>query len=147
MLGVAGQEKRCRADEWRIEFMVNLLVKLLANAIALAVAAWLLSGITIQGSTTTRRVLTLLIVAAIFGLVNAVVKPIATILSLPFIVLTLGLLIFVINALMLLLTSWISDALNVPFHVNGFGTALLGALIITVVSWLLNVILPDDLET
>ncbi|MDX6241287.1 MAG: putative rane protein, partial [Kribbellaceae bacterium] len=127
--------------------MVNLLVKLLANAIALAVAAWLLSGITIHGSTTTARVLTLLIVAAIFGLVNAVVKPIATILSLPFIVLTLGLLIFVINALMLLLTSWISDALNVPFHVNGFGTALLGALIITVVSWLLNVILPDDLET
>jgi putative membrane protein len=126
---------------------MNMLVKLLANAIALAVAAWLLSGITIQGSRTTGRVLTLLIVAAIFGLVNAVVKPIATILSLPFIVLTLGLLIFVINALMLLLTSWISDALNVPFHVNGFGTALLGALIITVVSWLLNVLLPDDLET
>jgi putative membrane protein len=147
MLGAAGDEKRCRADEWRIEFMVNMLVKLVANAIALAVAAWLLSGITIQGSTTTRRVLTLLIVAAIFGLVNAVVKPIATILSLPFIVLTLGLLIFVINALMLLLTSWISHALNVPFHVNGFGAALLGALIITVVSWLLNVILPDDLET
>jgi putative membrane protein len=127
--------------------MVNMLVRLLANAIALAVAAWLLGGITIQGSTTTGRVLTLLIVAAIFGLVNAVVKPIATILSLPFIVLTLGLLIFVINALMLLLTSWISDALNVPFHVNGFGAALLGALIITVVSWVLNVILPDDLET
>jgi putative membrane protein len=127
--------------------MVNMLVKLLANAIALAVAAWLLSGITIHGSTTTSRVLTLLIVAVIFGLVNAVVKPIATVLSLPFIVLTLGLLIFVINALMLLLTSWISDALNVPFHVNGFGTALLGALIITVVSWLLNVILPENLET
>jgi putative membrane protein len=147
MLGVAGHEKRCRADEWGIEFMVNMLVKLLANAVALAVAAWLLSGITIQGSTTTRRVLTLLIVAAIFGVVNAVVKPIATILSLPFIVLTLGLLIFVINAVMLLLTSWIADGLNVPFHVNGFGTALLGALIITIVSWLLNVILPDDLET
>src|SRR5258705_13827807 len=126
---------------------MSWLVKLVANAVALAVAAWLLSGITIQGSTTTRRVLTLLIVAAIFGLVNAVVKPIATVLSLPFIVLTLGLLIFVINALMLLLTSWISDALNVPFHVNGFGAALLGALIITVVSWLLTVILPEDLET
>jgi putative membrane protein len=147
MLGFTGQEKCCRADEWRIDFMVNILVKLLANAIALAVAAWLLSGITVQGSTTTSRVLTLLVVAAIFGVVNAVVKPIATVLSLPFIVLTLGLLIFVINALMLLLTSWISGALNVPFHVDGFGPALLGALIITVVSWLLNVILPDDLET
>jgi putative membrane protein len=53
----------------------------------------------------------------------------------------------VINALMLLLTSWISDGLNIPFHVSGFGTALLGALIITVVSWLVNVLLPDELET
>jgi putative membrane protein len=61
--------------------------------------------------------------------------------------LTLGLLIFVINALMLLLTSWISDGLDIPFVVDGFGTALLGALIITVVSWLVNVFLPDRLET
>jgi putative membrane protein len=126
---------------------MKLLVRLLANAVALGIAAWLLAGITINGSTTGRRVITLLVVAAIFGVVNAVVKPLATILSLPFIVLTLGLLIFVINALMLLLTSWISDGLNIPFHVNGFGTALLGALIITVVSWLVNVLLPDELET
>ena len=126
---------------------MKLLIRLLANAVALGIAAWLLAGITINGSTTGRRVVTLLVVAAIFGVVNAVVKPLATILSLPFIVLTLGLLIFVINALMLLLTSWISDGLNIPFHVSGFGTALLGALIITVVSWLVNVLLPDDLET
>jgi putative membrane protein len=126
---------------------MKLLVRLLANAVALGIAAWLLAGITINGSTTGRRVITLLVVAAIFGVVNAVVKPLATILSLPFIVLTLGLLIFVINALMLLLTSWISDWLNIPFHVSGFGTALLGALIITIVSWLVNVLLPDELET
>jgi putative membrane protein len=126
---------------------MKLLIRLLANAVALGIAAWLLAGITINGSTTGRRVVTLLVVAAIFGVVNAVVKPLATILSLPFIVLTLGLLIFVINALMLLLTSWISDGLNIPFHVSGFGTALLGALIITVVSWLVNVLLPDELET
>jgi putative membrane protein len=126
---------------------MKLLVRLLANAVALSVAAWLLDGITVGGSSTGRRIGTLLVVAAIFGLVNALVKPLATILSLPFIVLTLGLLIFVINALMLLLTSWISDGLNVPFHVAGFGTALLGALIITVVSWLVNVLLPDELET
>jgi putative membrane protein len=126
---------------------MKLLIRLLANAVALGIAAWVLAGITINGSTTGRRVVTLLVVAAIFGVVNAVVKPLATILSLPFIVLTLGLLIFVINALMLLLTSWISDGLNIPFHVSGFGTALLGALIITVVSWLVNVLLPDELET
>jgi putative membrane protein len=126
---------------------MKLLMRLVVNAIALAVAAWLLADITISGTSTTRRVITLVVVAAIFGLVNAFVKPLATILSLPFIVLTLGLLIFVINALMLLLTSWISDGLEIPFQVDGFGTALLGALIITVVSWLVNVFLPDKLET
>ncbi|WP_432945638.1 phage holin family protein [Kribbella sp. CA-253562] len=126
---------------------MKLLVRLIANALAVGAAAWLLDDITVSGTTTTRRVGTLLVVAAIFGLVNAFVKPLATLLSLPFIVLTLGLLIFVINALMLLLTSWISDGLDVPFGVEGFGTALLGALIITVVSWLVNVVLPDELET
>jgi putative membrane protein len=126
---------------------MKLLMRLIVNAIAVGAAAWLLSDITISGTSTTRRVITLVVVAAIFGLVNALIKPLATILSLPFIVLTLGLLIFVINAVMLLLTSWISDGLDVPFEVDGFGTALLGALIITVVSWLMNVILPDKLET
>jgi putative membrane protein len=127
--------------------MRNLLVKLLGNAIALAIAAWMLDDITISGSTTGRRILTLLIVAAIFGAVNAVVKPIAKLLSLPFIILTLGLLIFVINALMLMLTSWIAGLLDVPFHVDGFGTALLGALIITIVSWVLNAVLPDKAKS
>jgi putative membrane protein len=126
---------------------MKLVMRLVVNAIAVAAAAWLLNGITLSGTSTTRRVITLLVVAAIFGLVNAIVKPLATILSLPFIVLTLGLLIFVINALMLLLTSWISDGLDIPFEVDGFGTALIGALIITVVSWLVNVFLPDKLET
>ncbi|MEU4392605.1 phage holin family protein [Kribbella sp. NPDC023855] len=126
---------------------MKLLMRLVVNAIAVAAAAWLLKDISISGSSTTNKVITLVVVAAIFGLVNAVVKPLATLLSLPFIVLTLGLLIFVINALMLLLTSWISDGLDIPFEVEGFGTALLGALIITVVSWLMNVLLPDKLET
>ncbi|MEV6416210.1 phage holin family protein [Kribbella sp. NPDC051718] len=126
--------------------MKNLIIKLLANAVALAVASWVVSGITLEGSTTGRRVLTLLIVAAIFGIVNAVVKPIAKLVSLPFIILTLGLLIFVINALMLLLTSWITGKLDVQFHVTGFGAALLGSLVITLVGMLLNAVLPDKAE-
>jgi putative membrane protein len=126
--------------------MTNLLVKLLGNAVALAIATWMLDDITLTGSTTGRRILTLLIVAAIFGVVNAIVKPIAKLLSLPFIILTLGLLLFVINALMLMLTSWISGKLDVSFHVEGFGTALLGALIITIVSWFLSAVLPDDVK-
>ncbi|TWD80375.1 putative membrane protein [Kribbella amoyensis] len=126
--------------------MKNLIIKLLANAVALAVATWVVGGITLEGATTGRRILTLLIVAAIFGVVNAVVKPITKLISLPFIILTLGLLIFVINALMLLLTSWITGQLDVQFHVAGFGSALLGSLVITLVSILLNTLLPDKAE-
>jgi putative membrane protein len=126
---------------------MRLVVKLLVNAVALGVAIWLLAGITLRGSSTTARIVTLLVVAAIFAVINSFVRPLAKLLSLPFIVLTLGLLIFVINALMLLLTSWISGGLNLAFHVDGFWTALVGSLIVSVVSWLLNVFLPDDLET
>ncbi|MEV4263909.1 phage holin family protein [Kribbella sp. NPDC049584] len=126
---------------------MRLVVRLLVNAVALGVAIWALSGITLRGSSTTARVITLLVVAAIFAVINSFVRPLAKLLSLPFIVLTLGLLIFVINALMLLLTSWISGALGLAFHVDGFWTALVGSLIVSVVSWLLNVFLPDDLET
>jgi putative membrane protein len=126
--------------------MKNLIIRLLANAVALAVASWIVSGITLEGATTGRRIVTLLIVAAIFGIVNAVVKPIVKLLSLPFIILTLGLLIFVINAAMLLLTSWITGKLDVQFHVDGFWAALLGSLVITVVGMLLNAVLPEKAE-
>jgi putative membrane protein len=123
---------------------VSFLIRVVVNAIALGVACWLLSDISLSGGTTTERVLRLLFVAVVFGLVNALVRPIVKLLSLPFILLTLGLLIFVINALMLMLTSWLSGQLGLGFHVDGFGTALVGALIITIVSWGLDVLLPDD---
>ncbi|WP_432884184.1 phage holin family protein [Kribbella sp. CA-245084] len=126
--------------------MKNLIIRLLANAVALAVASWLVAGITLQGATTGKRVLTLLIVAAIFGVVNAIVRPVVKLLSLPLLILTLGLLTFVINALMLWLTSWITGKLDVQFHVDGFWSALLGALIITVVGMIINVVLPDKAE-
>ncbi len=126
--------------------MKNLIIRLLANAAALAVAAWVVPGITIEGPTTARRVLTLLIVAAIFGVVNAVVKPVLQLLSCLLIAVTLGLFIFVINAGMLLLTSWITEQLDVQFHVDGFWSALLGSLIITAVGVVLNIALPDKAE-
>ena len=123
---------------------MSFLVRVVVNAVALGVACWLLPDITLTGATTSEQVLRLLLVAVVFGLVNAVVRPIVKLLSLPFILLTLGLLIFVINALMLMLTSWLSGQLGLGFHVDGFGTALVGALIITIVSWGLDVLLPDD---
>lgn len=122
---------------------MNVLIRVLVNALALAAAAWLLDGITVDGADNTDKAITLLIVAAIFGVVNAIVAPVVKLLSLPFIILTLGLLLLVINAAMLLLTSRIAEALDVGFRVDGFGSALLGALVVTVVSWILSAALDD----
>ncbi len=124
--------------------MKNFVVKTIANAGALAVAIWLLNDITLTGGDTSRKVLTLLVVALLFGLVNSVVKPVVQLLTLPLFILTLGLITLVVNALMLMLTSWLADQFDVSFHVEGFWTAVLGGLIISVVSWALNVVLPDE---
>ncbi|KUO21405.1 phage holin family protein [Streptomyces dysideae] len=123
--------------------MMNFLVKTIANAGALAVAVWLLDKITLTGAGTGKKVGTLLLVALIFGLVNFLVKPIVQLLSLPLLILTLGLFTLVVNALMLMLTSWLADKLDLSFHVEGFWTAVLGGLIISIVSWALNMVLPD----
>jgi putative membrane protein len=119
------------------------IVRLLANAAALAVATWLLSGITLTASGTGRKVLVMLVVALIFGVVNAIVKPIFKLVTLPILLLTLGLFLLVINALLLMLTSWLAGQFGLGWHVSGFWTAVLGALIVSVVSWLLNTFLRD----
>jgi putative membrane protein len=124
--------------------MKNLLVKTIANAGALWVAIWLLKDITLTGENTGRKAITLILVALVFGLVNVVVKPVVKLLAFPLFILTLGLITLVINALMLLLTSWLADKLDLAFHVEGFGTAVIGALIISIVAWALHVVLPDD---
>ncbi|MBN0043260.1 phage holin family protein [Streptomyces actuosus] len=123
--------------------MKNFVVKTIANAGALAVAVWLLDKITLTGDSTGRKIGTLLLVALVFGLVNSLVKPIVKVLTFPLFILTLGLFTLIVNALMLLLTSWACDQLGLSFHVDGFWTAVVGGLIISVVSWALNVILPD----
>lgn len=124
--------------------MKNFVVKTIANAAALAVAVWLLDKITLTGDSTANKTLTLIVVALLFGLVNFLVKPIVKVLTFPLFILTLGLITLVVNALMLLLTSWLADKFDVSFHVDGFWTAVLGGLIISIVSWALNVVLPDD---
>ncbi|MFB6665367.1 phage holin family protein [Streptomyces parvus] len=124
--------------------MKNFVVKTIANAGALAVAIWLIGNITLEGGSTGRKALTLILVALIFGLVNSVVKPVVQLLTFPSFILTLGLITLVVNALMLLLTSWLAGVVDLSFHVEGFWTAVLGGLIISVVSWALNVVLPDE---
>jgi putative membrane protein len=117
------------------------LLSLVINAVALLITAWVIPGIHLGAArphATTNDWVTLLIVALIFGVVNAVIRPTLILLSLPLEIITLGLFIFVINAFMLLLTSWIAQALGLGFRVDKFLTALLGAVIISVVSFVLN---------
>lgn len=115
--------------------MEKLLVRWVCNVIALFVAAWILSGITYGD-----QWWTLFIAAAVFTLVNAWVKPILAVLSIPFIVVTLGLFYFLINVLMLYLTDWI-----VPdFEIKTFWWAVLAAIIVSIVNGLLNMVMPDD---
>lgn len=124
--------------------MKTFIIKTLANAAALAVAVWLIPDIGLTGNDNADKAVTLLLVALIFGVVNFVVKPLVQLLSLPLLLLTLGLFTLVINALMLILTSWIADEVELSFHVDGFGTAVLGGLVISIVSWATSMVLDRD---
>jgi putative membrane protein len=117
--------------------MRGFFVRLVASAAGLAVAAWILDGISVGSAADSwsHRALVLFGVALVFGLVNAVVKPVVQLLTLPLFLLTLGLITLVINALLLQLTAWLSDQVGLDFSVQGFWTALLGAVIVSLVSF------------
>ncbi len=124
----------------------RILLTVVVNAAALAAAAWIFSGITVgpHGGDTSDQVVTLLVVAALFGIINAIITPIVKLLSLPFIVLTLGLFLLVVNALMLLLLAEIADWLDLAFRVDGFWTAVGGGLVISLVGMALNSVLDRE---
>jgi putative membrane protein len=108
------------------------------SAAAVAAAAYLVPGIRLDGG-----IVDLLVVALVLGLVNALVRPLLRWLSCGLIVLTLGLFLLVINAGLLLLASWLSRSLGVGFYVDGFSAALVGSVIISLVSFMLSMIIPD----
>jgi putative membrane protein len=114
------------------------LIRLLVNAAALWVATRIVPGVTYAGGA-----LPLLAVALVFGIINAILRPIAIILTFPILIVTLGLFTLVINGVMLLLTSSLSDTLGLGFHVRGFWPAFWGALVVTVVSWALSLVIRD----
>lgn len=118
--------------------MEKLLARWLINAIAIGIAVWLVDGIEAGG------LKTILVVAIIFGLVNALIRPILKVLTCPLVILTLGLFIFVINGLMLWLTSAIANSLGLDFQVTGIVPAIIGAVIITLVSLLLSIFIRDE---
>ena len=122
--------------------MNSFIIRLILNAVGLWVTTLLPIGIMIGSN---NYLVTLLVVALIFGIVNALVKPLLTILTLPLTIITLGIFLLVINALMLLLTDFIARAVGLNFHVNGFIAALLGSIVISIVSFILAHVLPDRL--
>ena len=122
---------------------MRFLIRVLASAAALAVATAVVPGIELTTGSVTSKVLTLLGVALIFGVINAILKPIIKIVGCLFYILSLGLIALVVNALLLWLTSWLAGKLNLPWHVTGFWPAFWGALIISVVTWLLSILTRD----
>ena len=125
---------------------MRFLIRVLASAAALAVATAVVPGIELTTGSVTSKVLTLIAVALIFGVINAFLKPIVKIVGCAFYILTLGLIALVVNALLLWLTSWLADKLNLPWHITGFWPAFWGAIIVSVVGWLLGILIrdPDD---
>lgn len=117
---------------------MRLLLRILIPAAALGIAHLLISGIELTGSSDLSKAGTLIVVALIFGVVNAVIKPVVKTVGCLFYVLTLGLIGLVVNGLLLWLCSWVAGKLSVPFHITGFWPAFWGAIIIGIVGWLLN---------
>ena len=125
---------------------MGILIRIVLNAVAVWVATLIVGGVDVTASTTAGKIGTLLVVGAIFGLVNAVIKPVAKLLSLPLIILTLGLFALVVNALLFWLTAAVSNGLGAPFEVDGFWSAFWGAIVVSLVSWALSLLVkdPDD---
>ena len=123
---------------------MGIIIRLVITAVAVWVSTLLIDGIQLTAATVPSKVGTLLAVAVIFGIVNAVLRPIIKVVGCGLYVFTLGLIALVVNGLLFLLTSWIAGRFDLPFHVDDFWpSAVLGALLVGVVSWLLNMLVPD----
>jgi putative membrane protein len=123
---------------------MGIIIRLVITAVSLWLATVFISGIELTTDSVPQKIGTLLAVAVIFGIVNAVLRPIIKVIGCGFYILTLGLLALVVNGLLFLLTSWIAGQFDLPFHVDDFWpSAVLGALLVGVVSWLLNMLVPD----
>ncbi len=122
---------------------MKVLIRVLITAASLFVATAVVPGIQLLAASTVSKITTLVVVALIFGVVNAVLKPIIKAIGCLFYILTLGLVGLVVNALLLLLTSWVAAKLSEPFHVTGFWPAFWGAIIVGVVGWLLSITLGE----
>jgi putative membrane protein len=121
---------------------VRILVKIIINALALW-ASTLLPNVGFGQGSVGHKILSLLIVAVIFGIINAVLKPIIKVVGCGFYILTLGLISLVVNALLFLLTGYLAGKLHLAFHVHGFWAGFFGAIIVAVVGFVLHLIIPE----
>ncbi len=113
--------------------MAYLILRIMINALSIAVAVKVVHGITFSGEWWK-----MVVIGAVFGVVNSVIKPLLTLFTLPLIVLTLGLFTLIINTIMLLITAGLSDPFSLGFHISGFWAAFKGAIIVSIVSMLLS---------
>jgi len=126
---------------------MKIVVWLIVNVLALGAAVWIVPGITMSnGQTLSERLLYLVVVGGIFGLLTSFIKPALQILSIPLIILTLGIFLLVINALMLMLMSQISESLDLGLHVSGFWAAFFGGIVISIAGMVLESVLPEVKE-
>ena len=120
--------------------MRNLILRLIINSIALFAATKVgIPGLSFEGNW-----VTIVVVALIFGLVNALIRPLLTLLTCPLILLTFGLFTLIVNAMLLALTGWVAGQAGLGFTVNGFWAAFVGALVVSIVSWALSLFIHDD---
>lgn len=123
--------------------LLRFVLRLIISGIAIWLAALWIDGIEIESDGTWQNeVFVVAVVALIFTIVNSLVKPLVKLVSLPLYILTLGLFFLVVNALMLLLTSWLSGLVGIGLEVDGFGTAVLGALLISVITLIISLVVP-----
>ena len=125
---------------------MQIVLRLIGTALAIWLAALWVDKIEIvspadQGDGA--KIVVLLAVAVVFTVVNAIVKPLVKLLSLPLVIVTLGLFLLVINALMLWLTAWITEFSDYGLRIDGFWAAFLGAIIVAIVNWVIGIVLPD----
>ena len=123
---------------------MSFVLRVIINGIAIWFATLILPGLLIVGTDTPwQTVGVILLIGLVFGIVNAIVKPIVKLISLPLYILTLGLFTLVVNALMLMLTAWITEQSSWGLRIDNFGTAVLGALVISIISFVLSVLAPS----
>lgn len=124
---------------------MHWIIKIVVNAIAIWVATAIVPGVELTADGTSRTVLSFVAVGALFGIVNTVIKPVVSLFALPFIVLTLGLMIFIVNALMLKFVDWLSGALGIGFESGPFFWSTIGAaIVVSIVSMILNLVVDRD---